>query len=153
MGRDNLPADPPKSYALFVQQMPTEIFCPEWLRTVFTGLSSTGSHTESGRVPVESPSVGAGGRNLRWTAATAGALKRQPELSKTESRSVQQRAINTALHRQGTQQQRPDSPTVTLTWYASKPKVHKPHQRYRETGFPGNPDDCTNARYVHLSTE
>ena len=28
------------------------------------------------------------------------------------------------------QQQRPESPTVTLTWYAFKYKVHKLHQRY-----------------------
>ena len=28
-----------------------------------------------------------------------------------------------------TQQQRPESPTVTLTWHASKYKVHKLHQR------------------------
>ena len=28
------------------------------------------------------------------------------------------------------QQQRPESPTVTLTWHASKYKVHKLHQRY-----------------------
>ena len=27
-------------------------------------------------------------------------------------------------------QQRPASPTVTLTWHASKYKVHKLHQRY-----------------------
>ena len=29
-----------------------------------------------------------------------------------------------------TQQQRPESPTVTVTWHASKYKVHKLHQRY-----------------------
>ena len=29
-----------------------------------------------------------------------------------------------------TQQQRPESPTVTLTWYVCKYKVHKLHQRY-----------------------
>ena len=28
------------------------------------------------------------------------------------------------------QQQRPESPTVTLTWHACKYKVHKLHQRY-----------------------
>ena len=28
------------------------------------------------------------------------------------------------------QQQRPESPTVTLTWHACKCKVHKLHQRY-----------------------
>ena len=28
------------------------------------------------------------------------------------------------------QQQRPESPTVTLTWYESKYKVRKLHQRY-----------------------
>ena len=27
-------------------------------------------------------------------------------------------------------QQRPESPTVTLTWHASKCKMHKFHQRY-----------------------
>ena len=31
---------------------------------------------------------------------------------------------------QGKQQQRPESPTVILTWHASKYKVHKLHQRY-----------------------
>ena len=34
--------------------------------------------------------------------------------------------------KQGTQQQRPELPTVTLTWHASKHKVHKPHQRHRQ---------------------
>ena len=34
-----------------------------------------------------------------------------------------------ALDRQGTQQQRPESPAVTLTWYASNYKIHKLHQR------------------------
>ena len=29
-----------------------------------------------------------------------------------------------------TQQQRPESPTVTLTWHASKYRVHKLHHRY-----------------------
>ena len=29
-----------------------------------------------------------------------------------------------------TQQQRPESPTVTLTWHASKYKIHELHQRY-----------------------
>ena len=29
-----------------------------------------------------------------------------------------------------TQQQRPESPTVTSTWHAIKYKVHKLHQRY-----------------------
>ena len=29
-----------------------------------------------------------------------------------------------------TQRQRPESPTVNLTWHASKYKVHKLHQRY-----------------------
>ena len=29
-----------------------------------------------------------------------------------------------------TQQQRPESPSVTLTWHASKYKVHKLHQEY-----------------------
>ena len=29
-----------------------------------------------------------------------------------------------------TQQQRPESPTATLTWNAGKYKVHKPHQKY-----------------------
>ena len=28
------------------------------------------------------------------------------------------------------QQQRPESPTVTLTWHTCKYKVHKLHQRY-----------------------
>ena len=28
-----------------------------------------------------------------------------------------------------TQQQRPESPTITLTWHAGKHKVHQPHQR------------------------
>ena len=35
-----------------------------------------------------------------------------------------------ALDRQRTQQQRPESPTVTLTLHASQYKVHKIHQRY-----------------------
>ena len=34
-----------------------------------------------------------------------------------------------ALERQ-TQQQRPESPTLTLTWHVCKYKVHKLHQRY-----------------------
>ena len=35
--------------------------------------------------------------------------------------------VNNKTH---TQQQRPESPTVPLTWHASKYKVHKLHQRY-----------------------
>ena len=35
-----------------------------------------------------------------------------------------------ALDRQGRQQQRPESPTVTLTWHASEYEVQKSHQRH-----------------------
>ena len=40
-----------------------------------------------------------------------------------------------------TQQQRPESPAVTLTWHACKYKVHKLHQRYflREGSPPHHP--------------
>ena len=40
--------------------------------------------------------------------------------------------MTTALYRQGTQQQRPESPTVTLTWHASTYNVHNLHRRYIE---------------------
>ena len=54
----------------------------------------------------------------------------------SKSLSFTQCNINTqgrelALERRHTaQQQRPESPTVTLTWHACKYKVHKLHQRY-----------------------
>ena len=35
-----------------------------------------------------------------------------------------------------TQQQRPESPTVTPTWHASKDKAHKVHQKYIEEAMP-----------------
>ena len=41
----------------------------------------------------------------------------------------QQREV-IALNRQGTQQQRPESPHGYLTWHASKYRVHKLHRRY-----------------------
>ena len=45
-----------------------------------------------------------------------------------DSKTKKQREI-TVLGRQGTQQQRPESPAVTLIWYASNYKIHKLHQR------------------------
>ena len=41
----------------------------------------------------------------------------------------------TALDRQRTQQQRPELPTVTLTWHTSKHEEHKLHQRCTHWGF------------------
>ena len=45
------------------------------------------------------------------------------------------------------QQQRPESPTVTLTWYASKYKVHKLHQRH----IPGSFENAPPVEFMYLA--
>ena len=54
--------------------------------------------------------------------------ERGPEISvESTHKGVNQRSKDVTQ----TQQQRPESPTVTLTWHASKYKVHKLYWRYR----------------------
>ena len=54
--------------------------------------------------------------------------KKKSRKNKVESirKGVNQRSKDVTQ----TQQQRPESPAVTLTWHAGKYKVHKLHQRY-----------------------
>ena len=47
-------------------------------------------------------------------------------LSNQQQKGVNQRSKDVTQ----TQQQRLESPTLTLTWHASKHKVHKLHERY-----------------------
>ena len=52
------------------------------------------------------------------------------------------------------QQQRPQYPTVTLTWHASKYKVHKLHQRILSLGMRVNTRYINSIReYSHLACE
>ena len=51
-----------------------------------------------------------------------------------------------------TQQQRPEFLMVTLTWHASKYKVHKPHQRYIPSAWHCEKQPITGAPYVEACT-
>ena len=56
-------------------------------------------------------------------------------LKQNEAQSARTESTNKGVNQRSkcvtrVQQQRPESPTITLTWHAWKYKVHKLHQRY-----------------------
>ena len=60
-------------------------------------------------------------------------------LKQNEAQSVRNISANKGVNQRSkdvtqTQQQRPESPTVALTWHASKHKVHKLHRYICTTG-------------------